>query len=80
MCEVVNLSTRHMPAGRASKAFYGFTGTSSAARLVDSSEIIHGNPVLSKVTDTEEVECWVSSSNTKPLKLLVILDKADRVS
>ncbi|KAL0631426.1 hypothetical protein Q9L58_009706 [Maublancomyces gigas] len=76
MYELVNLSKKHMPEGRAVRAIFGATENPPAASGTD---VPFGNPAHIQLTDAEEVEAWVASSNARPLRAQVVLQSSPRL-
>ncbi|KAL0630443.1 hypothetical protein Q9L58_010710 [Maublancomyces gigas] len=73
--ELVNLSKKHMPEGRAVQAIFGATDNPPTAAGADGP---FSNPAHIQLTDAEKVEAWVTSSYARPLRAQVVLHRALR--
>lgn len=78
MRELVNLARKHMAPERAARDFYGAIETPGPAPANAPYDVPYGDPACVQLTDAEEVEAWVSSSNARPLRVLVVLHRTQR--
>jgi len=69
-----------MPVRRTLRAVNGETENPGAPPTGAPADITFGNSSYIQLTDAEKVEAWVSSSNARPLRFLVVLHRANRTA